>query len=205
MRYLVPSRDSGRDVVDFYTGIGEVLGIHALDRTFTLLNRSIRVKRGGLLSLDDVQNNDVVFVGSSLENLPLRDVPGLQDFQFRVIDEGPRSGEGALINVAPGNGEPKVFLPSPLPLTEDYAVVALVPGLNPLRWALILAGTSTIGTQGAVEYVCRENTVRELLNRVGNTKPGSRPFFEAVLDIHIKGGVPVRSEIVLFHTHRLPS
>ena len=199
MRYLVPTRDSGRDVVDLYTGIGEVLGIHALDRTFALVNRAIRVKRGGLLSLDDLENNDVVFVGSSLENLPLRDVPGLQDFQFRLIDTGPRSGDGSLVNLAPRAGEPKLFLPSPFPLTEDYAVVALVPALNPSRWALILAGTSTIGTQAAVEFVCREDTVRELLNRAGNPKPGSRPLFEAVLDVHIKGGVPLRSEIVVFH------
>jgi hypothetical protein len=202
MRYLIPSRDSARDVVDLYTGIGEVLGIHALDRTFALVNRAIRVKRGGLLSLDDVENNDVVFVGSSLENLPLRDVPGLQDFQFKLIDKGPQSGDGSLINLAPRAGEPKVFLPSPLPLTEDYAVVALVPALNPSRWALILAGTSTIGTQAAVEFVCREDTVRELLNRAGNPKPGSRPLFEAVLDVHIRGGVPLRSEIVLFHPRR---
>ena len=202
MRYLIPNRDSGRDVVDLYTGIGEVLGIHALDRTFALLNRSIRVKRGGLLSLDDLQNNDVVFVGSSLENLALRDVPGLQDFQFKLVEEGPQSGEGALINLAPRAGEPKVFLPSPLPLTEDYAMVALVPALNPSRWALILAGTSTIGTQAAVEYVCREDTVRELLKRAGNPKAGSRPLFEAVLDVHIKSGVPLRSEIVLFHPRR---
>src|ERR1035438_10285451 len=199
MRYLVPSRDSGREVVDFYTGIGEVLGIHALDRTFALLNRSIRVKRGGLLSLDDLQNNDVVFVGSSLENLTLRDVPGLQDFQFRLKDDGPQSMGSALINLAPRAGEPTVFLPSPLPFTEDYAVVALVPALNPSKWALILSGTSTIGTQAAVDFVCREDTVRELLKRAGSPKPGARPLFEAVLDVHIKGGVPLRSEIVLFH------
>ena len=205
MRYLVPSRDSGHEVVDLYTGIGEVLGIHALDRTFALLNRSIRVNRGGLLSLDDIENNDVVFVGSPLENLPLRDVPGLQDFQFKLIDEGPRSGEGALVNLAPREGEPKMFLASPLPLTEDYAVVGLVPALNPSRWALILAGTSTIGTQAAVEYLCRDDTVRELLNRLGNIRPGTRPLFEAVLHVHIKGGVPVRSEIISFHQHRPPS
>jgi hypothetical protein len=204
MRYMVPSRDSGREVLDFYTGIGEVLGIHTLDRTFTLLNRSMRVKRGGLLSLDDVESNDVVYVGSPLENLPLRDVPGLQDFEFKLVDRGPNSGGGSLVNLAPRTGEPKVFLPSPLPLTEDYAVVALVPGLNPSRWALILAGTSTIGTQGAVEYVCREDTVRELLSQFGAASPGTRPLFEAVLDIQIKSGVPVRSRLVAYHSRRSP-
>jgi hypothetical protein len=202
MRYMVPSRDSGREVLDFYTGIGEVLGIHTLDQTFASLNRSVRVKRGGLLSLDDVQNNDVVYVGSSLENLTLRDVPGLLDFEFRLIDSGPRSGEGMLVNLAPREGEPKQFLPSTFPLTQDYAVVALVPGLNPARWSLILAGTSTIGTEGAVEFVCREDTIRELLGRAGNIKPGTRPLFEAVLEIQIKGGVPVHSRLVSFHPRR---
>ncbi len=199
LRYFVPSRDASREVVDFYTGVGEVLSVHALDKTFALLGRSVRVKRGALLSLDDIENSDVIFVGSSLENLPLRDVPGLRDFQFRIMDSGPRSGQGALVNLAPGEGEPKMFLPSSLPLSEDYAVIGLVPGLNPSRWALILAGTSTIGTQGAVEYVCREDTLRDLLEFAGKGKPGSLPRFEAVLDVHIKGGVPVQSKIVSFH------
>jgi hypothetical protein len=204
MRYMVPSKDSGREVLDFYTGIGEVLGVHALDRTFALLNRAGRVKRGGLLSLDDVENNDLVYVGSPLENLTLREVPGLQDFEFKLMENGPLKDEGALVNKAPRDGEPKLFLPSALPLTEDYAVVALVPGLNPARWALILAGTSTIGTEGAVEFVCRDDTVKELLNRIGNTS-GPRPLFEAVLDIEIKGGVPVRSKLVAFHPRRPPA
>jgi hypothetical protein len=199
MRYLIPSRDSGREVLDFYTGTGEVLGIHALDCTFARLNRSMRVKRGGLLSLDDVENNNVVYVGSPLENLTLRDVPGLKDFAFRLIDRGPRSGEGSLINLAPHHGEPPVFLPSPLPLSEDFAVVALVPGLNPAHWSVILAGTSTIGTQAAVEYVCREDTLRELFSRLGNTTRGALPQFEAVLHVEIKGGVPVRTNLVALH------
>ena len=205
MRYMVPAQDSGREVLDFYTGIGEVLGVHALDRTFTFLGRSMRVKRGGLLSLDDVENNDVVYVGSPLENLTLRDVPGLRDFEFRLAEDGPRRGEGVLVNLAPMPGEPKLFQPSPLPLTEDFAVVALVPGLNPSRWALILAGTSTIGTEGAVEFVCRDDTLADLLGRIGGPKPGVRPFFEAVLDVQIKGGVPVHSKLVAVHQRRPPA
>lgn len=205
MRYLVPSQDSGREILDFYTGIGEVLGVHALDRTFTFLGRSMRVKRGGLLSLDDVENNDVVYVGSPLENLTLRDVPGLQDFEFRLAGDGPRSGEGVLANLAPQAGEPKLFQPSALPLTEDFAVVALVPGLNPSRWALILAGTSTIGTEGAVEFVCRDDTADDLLRRIGSVRPGTRPLFEGVLDVQIKGGVPIHSKLVAFHQRRPPA
>lgn len=110
-----------------------------------------------------------------------------------------------LANLAPREGEPKFFVPSTLPLTEDFAVVAIVPGLNPSRWALILAGTSTIGTEGAVEFLCREDTVNQLLSKIGTVKPGILPMFEAVLDIQIKGGVPVHSTIVSFHPRRRPA
>src|SRR5450631_1944882 len=55
MRYFDSARDSRDGILDHYTGVGEVLGVHALDRTFALLHRQIRVKRGSLLSLDDVK------------------------------------------------------------------------------------------------------------------------------------------------------
>jgi hypothetical protein len=128
----------------------------------------------------------------------------LRDFRFKVMEEGPRKGEGALVNLAPHEGEPKLFPPSSLPLTEDFAVVAVVPGLNPSRWALILAGTSTIGTQGAVEYVCRDDTVHELLNRLGGMRRGVPSPFEAVLDVQIKGGVPIQSKLVALHRRPTP-
>jgi len=47
--------------------------------------------------------------------------------------------------------------------------------------------------------------VRELLNRIGGNTPGVRPLFEAVLDVQIKGGVPVHSRIVAFHKRRPPA
>src|SRR4029077_15162251 len=46
MRYFNPSTDSHEAILDHYTGVGEVLAIHELDRVFGLLNRQLRVKRG---------------------------------------------------------------------------------------------------------------------------------------------------------------
>src|SRR5947209_2359140 len=69
MRYFNPSSDTPSFILDHYTGVGEVLAIHQLDRVFSLLNRPIRVKRGALFSLDDAQNNDLIFVASPSETL----------------------------------------------------------------------------------------------------------------------------------------
>ncbi len=157
MRYFDADRDSRDEILDHYTGVGEVLAVHALDRTFDLLHRKIRVKRGSLLSLDDVKNNDTIFVGSPAENLTLREIPSSQDFVFRSLESGPRKGDLAVINVHPRPGEADYWIgtPSHTHLVEDYSIIALVRGLNPERSALFLAGTTTMGTQAAVEYVCQ--------------------------------------------------
>jgi hypothetical protein len=176
----------------------EVLAVHNLDQVFGLLHRTLRVKRGSLFELDDVKNNDLIFIGSPSENLTLIDIPGTKEFVFRRVTSGPRKRDLAIVNVHPEAGEPESSLASPsnFPLTEDYAVVALLPGLSPSRSVLILAGITTFGTQGAVEYVCRPNSVEELLLRLSASKTGELNPFEALLRVKITRGVPVDTELV---------
>jgi hypothetical protein len=198
MRYFNPASDSGSFVLDHYTGVGEVLAIHQLDRVFFMLNRPLGVKRGALFTLDDAKNNDLIFVGSPSENLTLLDIPGTREFIFKRLDSGPRKGDLAVINVHPQKGEPKDFLATPAnqPTVEDYAVVALLPGLDPSRSILILAGNSTFGTQAAVEYVCREDSIKDLLRRLNVSKAADLKPFEALLRVKIAHGVPVVEDLV---------
>lgn len=198
LRYYDPRKDSGAVIWDHYTGVGEVLAVHSLDQVFGLLHRTIRVKRGSLFQLDDVKNNDLIFIGSPSENLTLMDIPGTKEFVFRRVPSGPRKGDLAIVNAHPEAGEAEINLASPsnAPLTEDYAVVALLPGLSPSRSVMILAGTTTFGTQGAVEYVCRQNSVEELLLRMSVSKNGALNPFEALLHVKIVRGVPVETELV---------
>jgi hypothetical protein len=202
MRYYDAVRDARGLILDHYTGVGEVLAVHTLDRTFDLLRRQIRVKRGSLLSLDDVKNNDMIFVGSPAENLTLREIPNSRDFVFRRLDSGPRKGDLAVFNTQPQGGEPEYFVatPSNAVLNEDYAVIALVRGLNPAKSVLILAGTTTIGTQAAVEYVCQQNSLEELLPRLQVSENGELKPFEAVLRVKVTRGVPVETDIMALRT-----
>lgn len=198
MRYRNPANDSGAPILDHYTGVGEVLAVHEIDRVFHLLNREVRVKRGSLFSLDDAKHNDLIFVGSPAENLSLRDIPMNQQFVFQRLTSGARKGDLAVMNLHPQNGEPAYFLGSPSndPLTEDYAVVALMRGMNPTESVLMLGGTSTIGTQAAVEYVCHEDSLAQLLSRLKVPMDGEMKPFEVVLRVKVARGVPVGSEIV---------
>ena len=198
MRYYNPSSDSREAILDHYTGVGEVLAIHELDRVFGLLNRQLRVKRGALFTLDDVRNNDLIFIGSPAENLTLLEIPGTQEFIFQKVNSGPRKGDMEVINVHPAAGESQVFLASPSSqsVNEDYAIVGLKPGLDPAHSMLILAGTTTVGTQAAAEYVCREDSLTELLQRLGVSKAGGIKPFEALLHVKVTHGVPVITDLV---------
>jgi hypothetical protein len=197
MRYFDPHRDSKSQIWDHYTGVGEVLAIHDLDQVFGDLRQRIRVKRGSLFSLDDANNNDLIFVGSPSENLTLSALPCMKEFVFQRLSDGPRKGDLAIVNVHPRSDEAKAFIASPsgTPITEDYAVVALMPGLNPARSLMVLAGTTTFGTQAAVEFVSRRSSVESILSQLGASSPGDLKPFEAVVRVKIAMGVPVGMEL----------
>ena len=197
MRY-VGSHDPKSTVHDHYTGVGEVLAIHDLDQVFESFGQRVRVKRGSLFTLDDAKNTELIFVGSPSENLSLLDIPGTEEFVFQRVDSGPRQGDLAIVNRHPLSGEPTTFLASPsnAALTEDYSVVGLVPGLDPAHFIMILAGTTTFGTQGAVEFVSRQDSVEHLLAKLPGAKKGQVDPFEALVRVKITRGVPVETELV---------
>lgn len=198
MRYYNSREDSKSTVYDHYTGVGEVLAIHALDDAFSTLGRRVRVKRGSLFSIDDVKSNNLIFVGSPSENLSLRDIPGTQEFVFQRVASGPREGDLSVVNKHPKPGEASTYLASPsgASLTEDYSVIGLVPGMGSGRYVMILAGTTTFGTQGGVEFVCHPETVEKLLHEISGS--GTEPIrpFEALVRVKIVRGVPVGAELV---------
>jgi hypothetical protein len=197
MRYYNSQEDSKSAVYDHYTGVGEVLAVHALDDAFGALGRRILVKRGSLFTLDDVRNNNLIFVGSPSENLSLLDIPGTQEFVFQRVTSGPRQGDLSIVSKHPKEGEASAYLASPsnAPLTEDYSVVGLVPGTGSGRYVMILAGTTTFGTQGAVEFVCRPDSLEKLLRALPGSGGSVKPF-EALVRVKIARGVPVASELV---------
>jgi hypothetical protein len=201
MRYYNPKRDEKVPTLDHYTGVGEVLAVHALDTVFRQLQRELRVKRGSLFSLDDAKNNYLIFLGSPSENLTLLEIPTTRDFSFETMHCCSREGNVKIVNKHPAAGEEKEYIASPSnqPLTEDYAVIALVQGLRTSHSVLILAGTTTIGTQAAAEYVCDQNSLNELLRQLGVSSAAELKPFEGVIHTKVVRGVPVGSQLVALH------
>ena len=113
---------------------------------------------------------------------------------FTECTTGQRKGDPEIVNVHPQPGEPKEYLGTPGddPLTEDYAVIALVKGLEPSQSVLILAGDTTMGTQAAVEYVCNKNSIEQLLLRLSVAQAGQLKPFEALIRVKVTRGYRFR-------------
>ncbi len=172
----------------FHPGVGETLAIHELDGVFAAFRHAVPVKPIGLLSEADMESSDVIFVG------PPPDNAGLRGFRFEPTPNGPRKGEMAIVNLYPLPGEAAQWVPDGPPVTEDYGVISLEPGSTAGRWSLTLAGTTGIGTEAAVDFVCRDDAVRNLLEKTGRVR------FEAVIHTEVRNGAPADTKLLVVHS-----
>lgn len=181
--------------VGHYTGIGEVAAVYQLTKLFDSHQATFVLKRSLLVTWDEAKLTNLIFIGSPAENPSLRVLPSTTDFTMMT---GP--DYAGVVNHHPKAGEPALFSRPEHPLSKDYAIIALLPGVEPGKQMLILSGLTTLGTQAAAEYACRPESVAELL-KTGNFPKGQLKSFEAVLEVTIGGGVPLQTKLVAIRVH----
>jgi hypothetical protein len=195
LRYAPAGVSSTEPVVDNYTGIGEVASVYELTRLFDAHHTTFVLKRSLLVTWDEAKMRNLIFIGSPAENPSLRVVPALRDF---TLTANPQSA--GFVNNHPRPGEPAVFSRPEHPLTMDYAVIALAPGVQAGKRTLMFSGLTTLGTQAAVEYASRRESLAELLKLVSSPTGEIKPF-EALLGVTLEGGVPLQSKLVSIRVH----
>ncbi len=177
---------NGADFQPLLTGVGEVVGVYRLGILFGQFNRGIQIKRSRLLSLDDVQGRDVIFVGGYLSNRNLTDILPRADVSF-AFEEGVGT---RLPASAP--------TPTPHPLSAEdgdcESIITLARGTLPHRSILVLAGTPPLCTQAAVESASSAGSVAALLSRLG--PDGVSKPFKCYLKSRVARGVPLETTIV---------
>jgi hypothetical protein len=195
-------------VTDHYTGIGEVMGVYWLADLFSKARQPFRVKRSLLMTWDDLRTENIVVLGSPAENILLRDLPQKQEFVFRLLKDESQSPIFGIENSKPQGGEQANYFakqegPSRSQISEDYAVISLLRGLDSEHRLLILAGITTFGTQAAAEYVTRPEYIRELVSRLNVAPPDEPPrlpeYYQALIKVKVNGGVPVQISYVTHH------
>jgi hypothetical protein len=118
----------------------------------------------------------------------------MQDFTLTATAD-----TAGIINHHPLTGEPSVYMRAEHPLVKDYAVVALLPGIQPDHRMFVFSGLTTLGTQAAVEYALDPDMVAELIRQVSTGKEIHN--FEALLEVSVRGGVPLQPQLVSIRVH----
>jgi hypothetical protein len=186
---------------DTYSGTGTVMAVAELAKLFSTAGRAPRLKRAELLTWDEAKGANVIFVGAPDANSRLRDLAFLQHFRFKSGHEEPRFGIGGIVNLHAGVGEEPIYFGPSLPYTFDYAIIAMLPNLDPRRKVLIMAGTNTYGCQAAAEFLTRSDLLSELWKRLGVREDATLPDFEALLKVPVSGGVPLGAEVLIVRPH----
>jgi hypothetical protein len=198
LRYAPPDaaqKSGANSYVDTYTGIGELASVYTLTRLFDAHHANFILKRSLLVTWDEAQLRNLIFIGSRAENPSLRVLQPTADFTMEA-----QTDSAGVVNVHPLPGEPAVYSRPEQPLNTDYAILALQPGIQPGRHMLVFSGLTTFGTQAAVNFVCDPDSVALLLRKITGPKGEIRPF-EAVLQTTIGGGVPLQTRLVTIRVH----
>jgi hypothetical protein len=196
MRYAANDGHDGSpaELVDSYTGIGELISVHELTQMFDRQGAEFVLKRSPLVTWDEARSRNLIFIGSVAENGSLKLLPATQDFTLTATADA-----AGVVNHHPLAGEPEIYLRPEHPLTKDYAVVALLPGVQQGDRMFVFSGLTTLGTQAAVEYALDPDTAAELMRKVSSGKTVHN--FEALLEVSIRGGVPLQPRLVSIRVH----
>jgi len=196
MRLVTPDlqRSFNDRVDDTYTGTGEASAIRDLTRVFDAHHAEFILKRSRLVTWDEAKSHNLIFIGAASQNSALQELRINFDFGIDLDS----NHQGFIFNRHPRPGEPAQFKPDFV--NDEYAIIALLPGIDPGTRVAIFTGLTTNGTQAAVEFVCNPNSAQQLAKAIGRQGDAFVPF-ESVLHIKMSGGVPLQADIAAIHTH----
>jgi len=185
---------ANRTLDETYTGTGEVVAGHVLSQLFDQRGSDFVLKRSRLVTWDEAKLRNLIFMGAASQNGALHDLPTTADFTINLNAKH----TGYIANLHPRMGEPAAFIPSSA--NEEFALVAMIPGIDASRRIAVFAGLTTNGTQAAVEFAASPHGAATLLEKAGEADGSSKPF-EAVLHVSLSRGVPLKADLVALHSH----
>ena len=181
-----------------FTGTGEVLAAYRLASLLTRLGIEAHVKRSGLVTVDDLQNRDVIFLGSPWGNALMAEWKLPQRFTFQGPPEPPMLWHGRIVDGTPTASGVRLYElerdPENQMIRADYALFDVLPGRAAGRRIMVLAGLTTSGTQGAADFATSADGLRHILGLQGGAQDerggGSFPrYFESVLRVEAERGL----------------
>lgn len=182
-----------------YAALGDMLAVHRLALLFTTLGANTTVTRAHQITLDELRNNSLVFLGDFQDRGTVIWLPEHWPWRFAFRNASGLWGKYIVDTGAPAGADSHFGLgrdPDSGVIRTDYALVSVIPGVTPTHRIVNLAGLTTSGTQGAAEFMSSEAGLRELLTAIGTKQNGYLVFprfFQCVVRVEVAHGIDVIS------------
>ena len=177
-----------------FTGAGEASAGVVLAKLLASRKPDMLLTRSNLLSWQQISDHDIIFVGPPKFNRQLQAAALTQDVV--VEPDGIR-------NLKPHPGEPAYLedhiVPGKISEGVTHALISRIPGTSGVGEFLIIAGNASPDTLAAAEWLTQPWHAKELVGRL-RTPSGSLPrYFQVVIKVEFKQGIPVTGSYVFHH------
>jgi hypothetical protein len=177
-----------------FTGAGDASAAFLVSKLLSTRKRDLLLTRSNILSWQQIVDNDMVFVGPPKFNPQLQADALTQDI---VIEPN------GIRNLKPQPGEP-VFLEDRLVAGkqsegETHALISMTSGLSGVGALLVIAGNASSDTFAAAEWLTQPWHARELVQRLRSPTGEIPRYYQVVLKVAFKQGIPVQSSYVFHH------
>jgi hypothetical protein len=181
---------------DAYTGTGEVVAAAGIAEFLTAHGEPFLIKRSRVVSYEDIKYSNVVFLGSGKEDQILKKLPIAQELVFEPPPPDQYPTGSYIRDMNPPPGHPATYGlqldPSTGAIQVEYGLISLLPSGSAGHNVLVLAGVTTLGTQAAGDFVTSERYMAPLERmRAATTAKSRSPFFQALLEVEVRDGVPL--------------
>lgn len=186
---------------DTYTGIGEAIGVHRITELFRSQEHSVRLKQSRTVSAEDLQNQNVIALGSVWVNNWSSKMPVKEDFvytsQVSISNLNPKAGEQAEYRGA--------FDPQTGKLIEDYALITVTPNLSSRNLVMVVAGLHSEGTAAAAEFITGKQYLSQFNQRLVQAGTGVNPpkYYQVLLKVGVENGIPTFITFLAVHELRI--
>jgi len=174
-----------------FTGAGEASAAFLIAKLLATRKRDVQLTRSSILSWQQIEDQDVVFLGPPKFNLQLQEAAMMQDI---VVEPG------GIRNRKPRPGEPEYLedhmLTGKTSEGETHALITRTVGPNGTGEFLMIAGNASADTFAAAEWMTQSRRAGELVGHLRQANGEMPRHFQAVIKVAFKQGIPVQSSYV---------
>jgi hypothetical protein len=178
-----------------YTSMADLNLVSRIVRVPQVRQMRAEIRYARDLSISDAKEDNLILVGGPRAN------PWVELFARHMnfyVDYDWKTKQNSVINKAPRSGEQPLYAESDHDSAHRvYGLICYESSLDNEGDALLVAGTSSAGTQSAADFLLSGRALGEFLRQV-QRKDGSIPHFELLLEARNVGGNVPDSSIVAY-------